>query len=443
MNIFRPRPPESALPDYHEQLRMTMPLPPEEIWAKKAPMRGDHIRVLRAGGLYTHHGIYVAKDEVIHFTGTEGDGVLASADNEVISTSLDEFLKGGDLEVKEYTDEEYPDLFPVEAIVSYARACIGDAGYSLIFNNCEHFANMCTLGRFRSPQVERVAAGMLPNEEDNMSFWGKVKDFFFGGGSGGSSKRKTTTTYEPDKVKIAEIEKETKLMLANKEQERIEVMKKAKLEILQYDTTCKVAIEEAKRRGFISVAQSIVAMQEKLNEIAEKRMCIIEEGSLPIVRGIEEFYGEVRQKIEDDNYTYSVEKLPRLLTLLEQYDEKSTAHILFSKRIEDDMEAQQKSYLMQLEAVVVRQNQVIEGFRESKNRIVEQTGELTAGLLQSMQARMQELGMASKDIPALSAHAEEAMQLPEPEAAELPALPETKDASGMKTLDVLPEGGKK
>lgn len=435
MDIFRPWTPESALPDYHEQLRMTMPLPPEEIWVKKAPMRGDHIRVLRAGGLYTHHGIYVAKDEVIHFTGTEGDGVLASADNEVISTSLDEFLKGGDLEVKEYTDEEYPDLFPVEAIVSYARACIGDAGYSLIFNNCEHFANMCTLGRFRSPQVERVAAGRLPKI-------GRIIMGIFSGGGGGGGRR-SVTTYEPDKVRVAEIEKETKLMLANKEQERIEVMKKAKLEILQYDTTCKVAIEEAKRRGFISVAQSIVAMQEKLNEIAEKRMCIIEEGALPIVRGIEEFYGEVRQKIEDDNYTYSVEKLPRLLTLLEQYDEKSTAHILFSKRIEDDMEAQQKSYLMQLEAVVVRQNQVIEGFRESKNRIVEQTGELTAGLLQSMQVRMQELGMASKDIPALSAHAEEAMQLPEPEAAEVPALPETKEASGMKTLDVLPAGGKK
>lgn len=28
--------------------------------------------------------------------------------------------------------------------------CLGDKGHHLAFNNCEHFANVYTLGRFRS-----------------------------------------------------------------------------------------------------------------------------------------------------------------------------------------------------------------------------------------------------------------------------------------------------
>lgn len=122
----------------------------EEIWVQKMPQKGDHIRVQRMNGLYAHHGIYVSDEEVIHFTGKDDDSILDWSKPEVIQTDLAYFLKGGILEVKEYTDEEFADLYSPEQIVTYARACLGDKGYNLIFNNCEHFANVCTLGRFRS-----------------------------------------------------------------------------------------------------------------------------------------------------------------------------------------------------------------------------------------------------------------------------------------------------
>lgn len=125
-----------------------------EIWVKKRPAMGDHIRVNR--GIYCHHGIYISDSEVIHFTGNEDDSILDWSKPEVISSDLDYFLKGDILEVKEYIDEELEDLYPVDHIVQYARACLGDKGYNLVFNNCEHFANTCTLGRFRSKQVENV-----------------------------------------------------------------------------------------------------------------------------------------------------------------------------------------------------------------------------------------------------------------------------------------------
>lgn len=138
----------------------------KENWVKKKPVKADHIRVMHISGLYAHHGVYVSDDEVIHFTGKDSDSVLDWSKCEVIKTDLATFLKGGILEVKEYTDEEFQDLYSSEQIITYARFCIGDKGYNLAFNNCEHFANVCTLGRFRSQQVERVLLGKLPNEEE-------------------------------------------------------------------------------------------------------------------------------------------------------------------------------------------------------------------------------------------------------------------------------------
>ena len=104
---------------------------------EKIPKSGFHIRVNR--GLYYHHGIYISNDEVIHFTGREDDNILDWSKPEVIKTDLKYFLKEGMLEVKEYNDEELNYLYPVEHIIKYARACLGDKGYNLIFNNCEHF----------------------------------------------------------------------------------------------------------------------------------------------------------------------------------------------------------------------------------------------------------------------------------------------------------------
>ena len=94
----------------------------KEIWSIRGPNKGDHIRVNR--GMYTHHGVYISNDEVIHFTGTEDDSILDWSKNEVIKTDIEYFLRGGQIEVKEYTDDELKDLYPVEHIVAYARACL-------------------------------------------------------------------------------------------------------------------------------------------------------------------------------------------------------------------------------------------------------------------------------------------------------------------------------
>ena len=355
---------------------------PSETWVKKEPSKGDHIRVQRVGGIYSHHGVYVSDDEVIHFTGTEDDSILDWSKPEVIKTDLSHFLKDGILEVREYTDEEFSDLYTPEQIVDFARACLGEKGYNLFFNNCEHFANMCTLGRFRSKQVENVILGKLPIDKNNkgegkMGLFSKVgnaiKGLFGRGSSSSGSRTTSSTTYEPDKVKIAEIEADARIRAAHLENDRVELMKQAQLETLQFETEMKIAVEQAKAQGFNVMAKTIVEMRSKMNEIAEKRLEIIEKGSLGIIKEIEAFYDELGDKIEDDNNRYNTEQLPKLLSILENYEEGTSQHKLYSKKIDMDMEAQMKHYLSQINNIAERQNLIISNLLESKNRIIDQT----------------------------------------------------------------------
>lgn len=395
-----------------------------ENWVRRPPQMGDHIRVQRIGGLYAHHGVYVSDQEVIHFTGNEDDSILDWSKPEVIASDLAYFLKDGILEIKDYSDEEFEDLYSPEQIVAYARACLGDKGYHLAFNNCEHFANVCTLGRFRSNQVERVLQGKLPNEEDrDLGLFGKIggaiKNLFGGRSSSGGGSR-STTTYEPDKVKVAEIEADTKIRLANMENDRIELMKQARLDILQYETESRIALEQARAQGLTVMAQTILAMQEKLNEVAEKRLLIIEKGSLQVVKDIESFYEELGAKIQEEDDRYNTEKLPELLSILERYEEGTPAHGIYMKRIEEDMELQAKHYTMQMDAISRRQSQVIEGFLQSKDKILEQTGQITEGMLDTVQKQLLTLETSAAQ------RGENASMLPGEK--EKPALPDT--ASG-------------
>ena len=374
----------------------------DEIWNNKIPKKGDHIRVDR--GLYNHHGIYISDSEVIHFTGRDADNILDWSNNEVINTNLEEFKRGDILEVKSYTDEEIYDLYPISHIVNYSRACLGDKGYNLIFNNCEHFANVCTLGRFRSTQVQEffklldlTGKDKWPNQQNkggyNMGLLDKVGKFFsgiFGKSKSRGSRSTSNYNYEPDKVKVAEIEANTQLKLAGKEQERIELMKEAELELLQFNLDSKLAIEEAKARGFNAMAQSIVLMQEKLNDISKKRMEIIQKGSLSVIKEIESYYKELGDKIEADNNNYSKNKLPELLEVLANYEEGTPSHDLYKKRVEQDMDLQFKHHQVQINSLADRQNRIINNFLSNKDKITEQTSQITKDIMKQITSNFDE-----------------------------------------------------
>ena len=125
------------------------------MWERKKPTSGDQIRVSR--GLYCHHGIYVSDDEVIQYASPNGSEI-SEATALIIKTTLSEFLKGGALEVRTYTNEELKKKRSNDEIVKYARSMMGTGlgEYNFINNNCEHFSNLCAFGEKKSNQVEDI-----------------------------------------------------------------------------------------------------------------------------------------------------------------------------------------------------------------------------------------------------------------------------------------------
>ena len=125
------------------------------MWKIKTPSYGDQIRVNR--GYYYHHGIYEDDMHVYHFSAPTGSEI-APENALIICTTLEDFLKGGEPEVREYNDLELQKKRTKEEIIEYAKSKVGTGlnTYNLITNNCEHFSNMCAFGKASSAQVEDV-----------------------------------------------------------------------------------------------------------------------------------------------------------------------------------------------------------------------------------------------------------------------------------------------
>ena len=126
---------------------------------------GDIVYVKRTG--YRHFGIYTGNEQVIHYHKEHNpllsDGIIAettlaefkgSSDTIYVlnattpaGTALFDWLvhhlAGGDVEL----------LSPQET-VTRAHSKLGEHGYSLLLNNCEHFALWCKTGIAQSAQSD-------------------------------------------------------------------------------------------------------------------------------------------------------------------------------------------------------------------------------------------------------------------------------------------------
>ena len=138
---------------------------------------GDVLRVNR--GLYSHYGVYAGNNQVIHYTGATGPNDFNGI---VRETSLEEFLNGAE----KFNVCKFPEhppmnlitrnsgrlfqlwqliknvqlagykLYSPEETVRRARSKLGEGGYNLALNNCEHFAVWCKTGVKSSSQVNAI-----------------------------------------------------------------------------------------------------------------------------------------------------------------------------------------------------------------------------------------------------------------------------------------------
>ncbi|MCQ2426808.1 MAG: lecithin retinol acyltransferase family protein [Clostridia bacterium] len=124
-------------------------------WIPGECRTGDMIRV-RIGSIY-HYGIFVSDSEVIAF-GLPPTGGLFRDDAEirVISTDIDVFSAGKIVETGVCEKGERKSRFSPEETVSRARSRLGEGGYSLLHNNCEHFVWECAMGKAKCTAEETV-----------------------------------------------------------------------------------------------------------------------------------------------------------------------------------------------------------------------------------------------------------------------------------------------
>jgi len=67
--------------------------------------------------------------------------------------SLAEFSRGRRIRVRSHDGG-----YSIETVVARARSRLGEDGYRLLSNNCEHFCEWCVHGRNRSLQIEQWLA---------------------------------------------------------------------------------------------------------------------------------------------------------------------------------------------------------------------------------------------------------------------------------------------
>ena len=112
---------------------------------------GDHVYVKRPKKFYTHHGIYAGNGKVIHFTGS----IREKEHPMVRETDIEKFAKNGIVKPRIYKNRipHGKTLLTAKKSLSYDR-------YSFFWNNCEHFATYCALGKKRSGQVIRGVSAL-------------------------------------------------------------------------------------------------------------------------------------------------------------------------------------------------------------------------------------------------------------------------------------------
>lgn len=118
--------------------------------SNEEPALGAHLVTPRRG--FLHHGIYVGACKVIHYAGLS-QGLRRGPVEEV---PLAHFARGRSVWVR----DEALSTFDWREIVRRARSRLGENGYRLLTNNCEHFCEWCLRGTPRSLQVEELVAPM-------------------------------------------------------------------------------------------------------------------------------------------------------------------------------------------------------------------------------------------------------------------------------------------
>ena len=122
----------------------------------KNPFRfGDHIKVRRMYGLYSHHGVYIGNNNVLHLTGDAKRGLpLVSYGEGKASVQIDDlqYFENGSKSL--IVEKVCKDMDKTLFIQEVNKIINKDENYNLALHNCEHFANEITKNESSSQQIQ-------------------------------------------------------------------------------------------------------------------------------------------------------------------------------------------------------------------------------------------------------------------------------------------------
>lgn len=113
-------------------------------WTQDMPVYGDVIRV--KVHFYHHYGIFADENTIIQFGMPDNAGVSPDM-IQVMTTDIDtfaggEFVEKGVVEPSDKSQRRSP-----KETVELALSRVGETGYDILTNNCEHFAMECYFGK--------------------------------------------------------------------------------------------------------------------------------------------------------------------------------------------------------------------------------------------------------------------------------------------------------
>jgi len=125
--------------------------------SEKVPACGEMIRV-KTGNIY-HYGVFIREDEIVQFgLAPMLRPTVKNEDITVLATDLATFSCGGVPEVADFDEDEKKNHPSSADAAARAKERIGERGYHLLRNNCEHFAYECVTGKKYCSQTDSVRA---------------------------------------------------------------------------------------------------------------------------------------------------------------------------------------------------------------------------------------------------------------------------------------------
>lgn len=211
-----------------------------------------------------------------------------------------------------------------------------------------------------------------------------VSSFFSNNGSSRSSSENyhssstTQTVYEPDKVRVAELENQ-----------RSEMLVEAQKDIIELNARMQAAVIEANVRGFEYSANVLKSLMNDMNIIAQQRLQLLENGHFEIVKQIECLYLDLEREIKKDNEAFQLEKLPQMFEVLNKFPEDSAAHKMYSGSIDQQIQLNISFVADKFKGLTQRQHTLIAASTDTKKLVLEQSGQLVADRMKFLEKQIE------------------------------------------------------